>query len=77
MAHTSSRTAWSATARRAINSDGMLFLGNVRHLIAGCFAYAVVSRRVSLLIALLVGFVLLAIGSAGQAAAPFVVYPFV
>lgn len=39
-------------------------------------SYSVATRRISLLLALLAGLVLTAVTLAGQAAAPFVVYPF-
>ena len=54
----------------------MLFLRHLRHLIGGVLAYSIVTRRISLLLALVAGLLLTAVTLAGQAAAPFVVYPF-
>jgi TctA family transporter len=62
---------------RIVDSTPVVFLHHLVHVVCGCWAYAIASRRVSLLIAVVIGLAALAIGLAGQAAAPFVVYPFV
>jgi hypothetical protein len=55
----------------------MLLGRHVARLLADLVAFSVVTRRVSLLVAVALGLVLVAIAFAGQTAAPFVVYPFV
>lgn len=55
----------------------MLFARHLRRLIGDTLAYAVVTRRLSLLVAVVIGLCLVAIGLAAQSAAPFVLYPFV
>lgn len=54
----------------------MRFLRHLARLIGQLFSFSVATRRVSLLLALAAGLVLTAVSLAGQAAAPFVVYPF-
>lgn len=54
----------------------MRFLRHLGRLIGQLLSFSVATRRVSLLLALLAGLVLTAVTLAGQAAAPFVVYPF-
>jgi hypothetical protein len=55
----------------------MRFLRHLGRLIRDLLSYSIATRRISLLLALVAGLVLTAVSLAGQAAAPFVVYPFV
>jgi hypothetical protein len=50
---------------------------HVLWLVGDLLAFSVATRRVSLLLAVIAGLLLVAVALAGQAAAPFVVYPFV
>ncbi|MFN8018000.1 MAG: hypothetical protein U0P45_07735 [Acidimicrobiales bacterium] len=54
----------------------MRFLRHLFGLIGQLLAFSVATRRISLLLVLVAGLVLTAVTLAGQAAAPFVVYPF-
>ena len=54
----------------------MLFLRHLGRLIGQLLSFSIATRRVSLLLVLVAGLILTAVTAAGQAAAPFVVYPF-
>lgn len=55
----------------------MTFVHHLGRLIRDSVSYAFVTRRVGLLVMVLVGLVLVAVGLAAQAATPYVIYPFV
>ena len=50
---------------------------HVRRVVGDLLTYSVVTRRVSLLVAFVVGLALIALAFVGKVAAPFVIYPFV
>jgi hypothetical protein len=56
---------------------GVLLARHLARLVGGSLAYATATRRVSLLVVLVVGLVLVALGLAAKAAAPVVIYPFI
>lgn len=54
-----------------------MLVRHVRRVVGDLFVYSLVTRRVSLLVAFVVGVALIALAFVGKAAAPFVLYPFV
>ena len=54
----------------------MILVRHLGRLLWDAVAYSIATRRLSLLLLIVLGFVLVAIASASQAAAPFVLYPF-
>jgi hypothetical protein len=55
----------------------VLLARHLARLVGGSVAYATATRRVSLLVVLVVGLVLVALGLVAKAAAPVVIYPFI
>lgn len=55
----------------------MLFVRHLGRVLRDLFAYSAVTRRVGLLLVVVVGLALVALALVGNAAAPFVLYPFV
>ncbi|MCU1497758.1 MAG: hypothetical protein JWM47_1711 [Acidimicrobiales bacterium] len=54
----------------------MIFARHLARVLWAAVSYSVASRRIGLLMLVLVGLALVAVASATQAAAPFVLYPF-
>jgi hypothetical protein len=55
----------------------VLLARHIGRILGGSVSYAVATRRVSLLVVIVTGLLLVALGLVGKIAAPLVIYPFV
>lgn len=60
-----------------VHDVAVTFLRHLGRLVHDTFAYAFVTRRIGIVVMILVGLLLVSVGLTVQAATPYVIYPFV